>query len=92
MRDKRERRGPGGGRDDISKACKVKPNTQQSMVLELLRQRPMSAAELQWSLPVADARAVVRDLIGKGYAIDKRQHPAPSVRGRQIQRYHLIES
>lgn len=69
---------------------RVKPNTQQGMVLELLRQQPMSAAELQWRLPVADARAVVRSLRGKGYRIEGALHPRPQ--GRPVQRYHLIEA
>lgn len=84
--------GLGGGRVNSESICNVKPNTQQGMVLQQLRQRPMSAAELQWSLPIADARAVVRDLIAKGYRIDKRQHSNPSEHGRPIQRYHLVES
>ncbi|MCE8002158.1 helix-turn-helix domain-containing protein [Billgrantia ethanolica] len=84
--------GLGGGRVNSESLCKVKPNTQQWLVLEQLRQRPMSAAELQWSLPIADARAVVRDLIAKGYRIDKHPHPNPSEHGRPIQRYHLVES
>uniref|UniRef100_UPI00301E3215 hypothetical protein n=1 Tax=Staphylococcus aureus TaxID=1280 RepID=UPI00301E3215 len=59
-----------------------------------LRQRPMSAAELQWELPIADARAVVRNLICKGYRIEKQDHPSPNpdARCRKIRRYHLIEA
>ncbi|MDN3523521.1 helix-turn-helix domain-containing protein [Halomonas ramblicola] len=64
------------------------------MVLSALRRRPMSAAELQWELPIADARAVVRDLIAKGYRIEKHDHPNPDLtaRCRKIRRYHLVES
>ncbi|XGA78584.1 hypothetical protein OR573_08575 [Halomonas sp. CH40] len=68
---------------------KVKPNTQQCMVLELLRRQPMSAAELQWELPIADARAVVRDLRAKGYDIQTEIHPHPGEPKRRIKRYRL---
>jgi hypothetical protein len=72
---------------------KVDPSTQCGMVLSTLRRQPMSAAELQWHLPIADARAVVRDLIAKGYRIEKRDHPNPDLaaRRRKIRRYHLVE-
>ena len=85
-----------GGRADgeaVSTICSVDPSTQCGMVLSALRSRPMSAAELQWELPIADARAVVRDLIDKGYRIEKHKHPNPNpdARCRTINRYHLIE-
>jgi len=72
----------------------VKPNTQQGMVLEILRQHPASAFELQHLLPLADARAVVRDLKAKGYAIDTIIAPNPNqnARCKTIQRYRLIEA
>lgn len=82
--------GLGGGRVNSESFCKVKPNTQQGMVLEQLRQRPMSAAELQWALPIADARAVVRELVRKGIPIETQKHGNPSG-GQPIQRYHLVE-
>lgn len=83
-----------GGRANQETPCsKVEPSTQCGMVLSALRRRPMSAAELQWQLPIADARAVVRDLIGKGYHIEKHDHPNPDLaaRCRKIRRYHLVE-
>ncbi|MCE8050266.1 hypothetical protein HOP61_03030 [Halomonas daqingensis] len=82
----------GGGRANSELLCKVKPNTQQEMVLQQLRQHPMSAAELQWSLPIADARAVVRDLRNKGYAIQTVIFPHPSEPKGRIKRYCLVES
>lgn len=82
--------GRGYGDAVLDNRHQVKPNTQQGMVLELLRKAPMSAAELQWRLPVADARAVVRSLRGKGYRIEGALHPRPE--GRPVQRYHLIEA
>lgn len=83
-----------GDRDADSTSCKVNPSTQQGMVLSALRRQPMSAAELQWDLPIADARAVVRDLIAKGFRIEKHDHPNPDLaaRCRKIRRYHLVES
>lgn len=78
----------GGGRAISKAVCTVKPNTHQALVLQALRERPMSAAELQWALPIADARAVVRDLRQKGYRIEKHKHPRAS--GRPVQRYHLV--
>lgn len=83
----------GDGNAD-STSCNVNPSTQCGMVLSALRLRPMSAAELQWHLPIADARAVVRDLIAKGYSIEKHDHPNPDLaaRRRKIRRYHLVES
>lgn len=82
----------GGGRANSESLCKVKPNTQQGMVLEQLRQHPMSAAELQWTLPIADARAVVRDLRNKGYAIQTVIYPHPTEPKARIKRYRLVES
>ena len=92
-----KRPGLGQGRVDGnagSATSKVKPSTQCGMVLSALRRQPMSAAELQWQLPIADARAVVRDLINKGYRIEKHDHPNPDLasRCRKIRRYHLVES
>lgn len=90
--DLRERQGADDAVLDHRRlACdrRVKSNTQQGMVLELLRQQPMSAGELQWNLPIADARAVVRELRGKGYRIDLVKHPR--AKGHPVQRYHLIE-
>ncbi|WP_146009682.1 helix-turn-helix domain-containing protein [Halomonas urumqiensis] len=78
----------GGGRATSKAVSKIKPNTHQALVLQALHERPMSAAELQWALPIADARAVVRDLIAKGCRIEKHKHPRAE--GRPIQRYHLI--
>lgn len=74
--------------------CTVKPNTQQSMVLEVLRQQPASAFELQHLLPLADARAVVRDLKKKGFPIDTVEAPNPNqnARFKKIRRYRLNEA
>lgn len=84
-------RGEGGAGSTI---CKVNPSTQQGMVLSALRRQPMSAAELEWDLPIADARAVVRDLKKKGYRIEPHDYPNPDLaaRCRKIRRYHLVES
>jgi len=90
-----KKRGPVGGRASYPKPpIPVKPNTQQSMVLEVLRLRPASAFELQHLLPLADARAVVRDLKAKGYIIDRIQAPNPNqnARCRTIERYRLTET
>lgn len=90
-----KKRGPEGGRADLSKpSCKINPNTQQGMVLEVLRQHPASAFELQHLLPLADARAVVRDLKKKGFPIDTIEAPNPNqnARCRTIKRYRLIEA
>ncbi|WP_422730967.1 helix-turn-helix domain-containing protein [Litchfieldella qijiaojingensis] len=84
--------GRGGDRDTSKTLPKVDANTQQGHVLEALKQRPMSAAELQWSLPLADARAVVRDLRRKGIPITTKKHPDPSRPSRCVQRYHLAET
>lgn len=88
---------PGLGEDraNIEELCAyVKPNTQQGMVLEVLRQRPASAFELQHLLPLADARAVVRDLKAKGYPIDSFPVPNPNqnARCKTIKRYRLNEA
>lgn len=91
MSPRKEKPSLGGGRAISNNSCHIKPNTQQASVLEALRQRPLSAAELQWLLPVADARAVVRDLKAKGFSITTQKHPDPNRPGRRIQRYHLAE-
>lgn len=82
---------PARGQANPNNSCHIKPNSQQALVLEALRQRPLSAAELQWMLPVADARAVVKALKGKGIPITTHKHPDPNRPGRRIQRYHLAE-
>lgn len=90
-----KKRGPEGSRADHTKpSCKINPNTQQGMVLEVLRQHPASAFELQHLLPLADARAVVRDLIAKGCPIDTIKVPNPNqnARCKTIQRYCLNEA
>ena len=97
MGEQLKRLDPVGGRADkpiLPLPGDVKPNTQQSMVLEVLRQHPASAFELQHLLPLADARAVVRDLKAKGYPIDSVEAPNPNqnARCRTIKRYRLIEA
>lgn len=87
--------GPEGGRAGHTKLnCNINPNTQQGMVLEVLRQHPASAFELQHLLPLSDARAVVRDLKKKGFTIETVEAPNPNqnARCRTIKRYRLIEA
>ncbi|WP_282041882.1 helix-turn-helix domain-containing protein [Halomonas alimentaria] len=82
--------GTGESRANRKVSCaKSERITQQDRVLEALKRQPMSAAELQCSLWIADARAVVRDLKAKGIRIEKHLYDRPS--GRPIQRYHLVE-
>ncbi|CAO1661255.1 Winged helix-turn-helix domain-containing protein [Halomonas sp. NYA30] len=95
MTEQIKRPGPEGSRAILKPpSCAVKSTTQQSMVLEVLRQHPASAFELQHLLPLADARAVVRDLKAKGYVIDKIPAPNPNqnARCKTIQRYRLNEA
>jgi len=85
---------PGQEQAPNIKTLSIDPSTQPGMVLQALRKRPMSTAELQWSLPIADARSAVRHLRNKGITIETRDHPNPSSgsRCKTIQRYHLVEA
>lgn len=85
---------PARGRANSNTTAKLDPTTQQWRVLQALRDRPMSAAELQWELRIAHAPSVVRELIAKGIPVKTLDYPNPNpdTRCKVIRRYCLVES
>lgn len=80
---------PARGQAPSNTTHTVDPTTHAGRVLQALRERPMSAAELQWKLSIAHAPAAVRELRQKGISIDSERHPWPGRPGKWIKRYRL---